>query len=48
MSQADLLTDVVVDAVLAIKQENQPIDLYMVEIMEMQHKTETDSRLLKF
>eukprot|EP00039_Didymoeca_costata_P018800 m.335041 g.335041 ORF g.335041 m.335041 type:complete len:534 (+) comp17496_c0_seq1:158-1759(+) len=44
---ADLLTDVVVDAVLAIKQENQPIDLYMVEIMEMQHKTETDSRLVR-
>ena len=33
----------VVDAVLTIQQENQPIDLHMVEIMEMMHKTETDT-----
>ena len=31
------------DAVLTIQQENQPIDLHMVEIMEMMHKTETDT-----
>lgn len=44
---ADLLTEVVVDAVLAIKKEGEPIDLYMVEIMEMQHKTESDSKLVR-
>jgi len=44
---ADLLTEVVVDAVLAIKKDDKPIDLYMVEIMEMMHKTESDSRLVK-
>ena len=44
---ADLLTEVVVDAVLSIKKEGQPIDLYMVEVMEMMHKTEMDSKLVK-
>ena len=31
------------DAVLAIKRPNEPIDLHMVEIMEMQHKTDMDT-----
>lgn len=44
---ADLLTEVVVDAVLTIQQESQQIDLHMVEIMEMMHKTETDTILVK-
>jgi len=44
---ADLLTEVVVDAVLAIKKGDEPIDLFMVEIMEMMHKTESDSKLVK-
>ncbi|KAI4455314.1 chaperonin [Holotrichia oblita] len=44
---ADVLTDICVDAVLAIKQENKPVDLHMVEIMEMQHKTDTDTQLIK-
>lgn len=44
---ADILTDVCVDAVLTIKEEGKPIDLHMVEIMEMQHKTEMDSQLVK-
>ena len=36
---------VVVDAVLAIRKEpKKPIDLHMVEIMEMMHKTDTDTR----
>ena len=36
---------VVVDAVLAIqKGPKVPIDLHMVEIMEMMHKTDTDTR----
>lgn len=46
---ADVLTDIVVDAVLAIHQGNpgELIDLHMIEIMEMQHKSDTDSKLIK-
>jgi T-complex protein 1 subunit zeta len=45
---ADLLTDVCVDAVLTIKKDDdKPVDLHMVELMEMQHKTETDTQLVK-
>ena len=34
----------VVDAVLSIRKKDQPIDLHMVEVMEMQHKTDTDTQ----
>jgi chaperonin GroEL (HSP60 family) len=44
---ADLLTPAVVDAVLAIQQPNTPIDLHMVEIMKMMHKSDTDTKLVK-
>uniref|UniRef100_A0A8C7X5V4 Chaperonin containing TCP1, subunit 6A (zeta 1) n=1 Tax=Oryzias sinensis TaxID=183150 RepID=A0A8C7X5V4_9TELE len=44
---ADLLTEAVVDAVLAIAKPNEPTDLYMVEIMEMKHKTECDTQLIR-
>ncbi|CAG8509656.1 2499_t:CDS:2 [Ambispora leptoticha] len=44
---ADSLTEAVVDAVLAIKRDDEPIDLHMVEIMKMQHKTSIDSRLIR-
>ncbi|MED6263938.1 T-complex protein 1 subunit zeta [Characodon lateralis] len=44
---ADLLTEAVVDAVLTISKPNEPIDLYMVEIMEMKHKVESDTQLIK-
>ncbi|KAI4814213.1 hypothetical protein KUCAC02_003416 [Chaenocephalus aceratus] len=44
---ADLLTEAVVDAVLAITKPNEPIDLYMVEIMEMKHKTDCDTQLIR-
>ncbi|KXJ14772.1 T-complex protein 1 subunit zeta [Exaiptasia diaphana] len=44
---ADLLTEVVVDAVLTIRKPGVPIDLHMVEIMEMKHKTDSDSQLVK-
>ncbi|XP_075155719.1 chaperonin containing TCP1 subunit 6 [Haematobia irritans] len=44
---ADLLTDVCVDAILAIRKDEKPVDLHMVEIMEMQHKTATDTSLIK-
>jgi len=40
------LTEILVDAVLAIKQEDR-IDLHMVEIMHMIHKMSTDSKLVK-
>ncbi|KAL5477619.1 hypothetical protein EMCRGX_G024438 [Ephydatia muelleri] len=44
---ADVLTEVVVDAVLAIRKQGEPIDLHMVEIMEMMHKSDTDTKLVK-
>ncbi|XP_071452313.1 T-complex protein 1 subunit zeta [Hetaerina americana] len=44
---ADVLAEVCVDAVLSVKQENKPLDLNMVEIMEMQHKTETETCLVR-
>lgn len=45
---ADLLTDVCVDAILQIKTEdNKAVDLHMVELMEMQHKSATDTQLVK-
>ena len=31
------------DAVLAVQRVDEPIDLHMVEIMEMQHKTDMDT-----
>ncbi|KAG8451792.1 hypothetical protein GDO86_003838 [Hymenochirus boettgeri] len=44
---ADVLTEAVVDSVLAIRQVDEPIDLFMVEIMEMKHKTESDTTLIR-
>ena len=41
---ADQLTDVVVDAVLAVRRDEEPVNLHMVEIMEMQHKLDCDTR----
>lgn len=43
---ADLLTEHVVDAVLAVRHEGEQIDLHMVEIVEMQNKTALDSTLV--
>uniref|UniRef100_A0A7M4EM97 Chaperonin containing TCP1 subunit 6B n=1 Tax=Crocodylus porosus TaxID=8502 RepID=A0A7M4EM97_CROPO len=40
---ADVLTEAVVDSILAVRKPDEPIDLYMVEIMEMKHKSETDT-----
>jgi len=45
-AQAESLTDIVVDAVLAIKTEGAPIDLHMVEMMEMQHRSESETQLV--
>lgn len=44
---ADLLTECIVDAVLAIKKEGEPLDLHMVEMMSMEHKTEMETKLVK-
>jgi len=44
---ANQLTEIVVDAVLAIKQEEQALDLNMVEIMTMPHKMATETRLVR-
>ncbi|KAI9591085.1 T-complex protein 1 zeta subunit [Syncephalis fuscata] len=46
-SLADSLTEAVVDAVLCIKRENEPIDLHMVEIMKMPHRRDIDTRLVR-
>ena len=44
---ADHLADICIEAVLSIRKPNEPIDLFMVEIMEMQHKTVDDTTLVK-
>ncbi|ELW61713.1 T-complex protein 1 subunit zeta-2 [Tupaia chinensis] len=41
---ADVLTEAVVDSVLAVRRPDYPIDLFMVEVMEMKHKSETDTK----
>lgn len=33
----------VVDSVLTVRKPDEPIDLHMIEIMEMKHKSETDT-----
>lgn len=44
---ADVLTDVCVDAVLTIRHDDKEVDLHMIELMEMQHKTAIDTQLIK-
>jgi len=43
---AEQLTEIVVQAVLAIKNGEEPIDLHMVEMMEMQHRSEAETQLV--
>lgn len=43
----DILAEVCVDAVLAIRQDEKPVDLHMIELMEMQHKTVTETQLVR-
>lgn len=43
---ADKMADAIVDAVKAVSHEGQPIDLHMVEVMEMQHKKASDSTFI--
>ncbi|XP_049852201.1 LOW QUALITY PROTEIN: T-complex protein 1 subunit zeta-like [Schistocerca gregaria] len=45
---ADRLADIVVDAVLTIKRDDEPIDLHMIETnLHMLHRTEMDTQLIK-
>ncbi|CAD1468194.1 unnamed protein product, partial [Heterotrigona itama] len=44
---ADKLTEICVDAVLTIRQKDQEIDLHMIELMEMQHRTAADTNLIR-
>ena len=44
---ADHLSELVVDAVETIRVPDQPIDLHMVEIMCMQHKSDMESMCVK-
>lgn len=44
---ANPLCEVVVDAVKCIAREDKPIDLHMIELMHMQHKLSTESKLIK-
>lgn len=44
---ADFFTEIVTDAILTIRKEGQPIDLFMVEMISMQHKADTDSKLVR-
>jgi len=44
---ADLVTDIVVDAVLCVKKPGEQLDLHMVEIMSMQHRHAAESRLVR-
>ena len=44
---ANQMIEIVVDAVNIIRKEDKPIDLHMVEIMHMQHKLATDTRLVR-
>lgn len=44
---ADKLTNICVDAVNIIKKPDNSIDLHMVEIMEMNHKTDEETTLVK-
>uniref|UniRef100_A0A0D6R2E5 T-complex protein 1 subunit zeta n=1 Tax=Araucaria cunninghamii TaxID=56994 RepID=A0A0D6R2E5_ARACU len=46
-SLADQLTDIVVNAVLCIQKPEEPIDLFMVEIMHMKHKFDVDTHLVE-
>lgn len=44
---ADSLTEIVTDSVLTIRRDGQPIDLYMVEVVTMQHKMASDTKLVR-
>ncbi|XWS75449.1 hypothetical protein CRYUN_Cryun01aG0088800 [Craigia yunnanensis] len=43
---ADQLTDIVVNSVMCVQKTDEPIDLFMVEIMHMRHKFDVDTWLI--
>eukprot|EP00003_Mantamonas_plastica_P011031 TRINITY_DN205_c0_g1_i9.p2 TRINITY_DN205_c0_g1~~TRINITY_DN205_c0_g1_i9.p2 ORF type:complete len:464 (-),score=164.37 TRINITY_DN205_c0_g1_i9:16-1407(-) len=44
---AEQLAEYCVEGVLTIRRENRPIDLFMIEIMHMQHKHSLDTSLIR-
>jgi len=44
---ADILTEIVVDAVLMVQREGVPIDLHMVEVQSMKHRLGVETKLVK-
>jgi T-complex protein 1 subunit zeta len=44
---ANNLVEVIVDAVQIVEVKDQPIDLFMVEIMHMTHKMATETKLIR-
>merc|ERR1711992_278761 len=46
-AMAEQLTPIIVEAVQSIHDPEKPIDLHMVEMMEMQHRSETESTLVR-
>ncbi|KAL5722187.1 T-complex protein 1 subunit zeta [Ranunculus cassubicifolius] len=46
-AMADQLTEIIVNSVLCIRKLDEPIDLFMVEIMHMRHKFDVDTRLVE-
>jgi len=43
---ADLMTEIVVDAISCIYQPNEPLDLHMIEVMSMRHKSAYDTQFV--
>lgn len=41
------MSEMLVDAVKCIQREDRPLDLHMIEIMHMQHKMSTESKLIR-
>jgi T-complex protein 1 subunit zeta len=46
VESADRMSEAIVDAIIAISEPDVPIDLHMVEIMQMQHKSGSDSSFI--
>jgi len=44
---AERMTSIIVDAVMAIRTKQGGVDLHMVELQEMQHKTDMETQLVK-
>lgn len=43
---ADCMSDAIVNAMMSIAVEGQPIDLHMIEVMHMQHRSGSDSQFI--